>query len=64
MVLSGDTDAVLAVAATLRAAGRRTSRLRVSHAFHSARMEPMLDAFGEVAAGLTYRAPGCRWCPT
>ncbi|MFI6229761.1 SDR family NAD(P)-dependent oxidoreductase [Micromonospora echinospora] len=57
VVLSGDTDAVLAVAATLRAAGRRTSRLRVSHAFHSARMEPMLDAFGEVAAGLTYRAP-------
>ncbi|WP_328348261.1 SDR family NAD(P)-dependent oxidoreductase [Micromonospora sp. NBC_00421] len=57
VVLSGDTDAVLAVAATLRAAGRRTSRLRVSHAFHSPRMEPMLDAFREVAAGLTYRAP-------
>ncbi|BCL17252.1 type I polyketide synthase [Micromonospora sagamiensis] len=57
VVLSGDTDAVLSVAATLRATGRRTSRLRVSHAFHSARMEPMLDAFREVAAGLTYRAP-------
>ncbi|WP_432957857.1 SDR family NAD(P)-dependent oxidoreductase [Micromonospora haikouensis] len=57
VVLSGDTDAVLAVAATLRAAGRRTSRLRVSHAFHSPRMEPMLDAFRAVAAGLTYRTP-------
>ncbi|MGW4500208.1 SDR family NAD(P)-dependent oxidoreductase, partial [Micromonospora sp. NPDC004336] len=57
VVISGDTDAVLAVAAALRAAGRRTSRLRVSHAFHSPRMEPMLDAFREVAAGLTYRAP-------
>ncbi|SCL26530.1 polyketide synthase 12 [Micromonospora pallida] len=57
VVLSGDAEAVLAVAAALRAAGRRTSRLRVSHAFHSARMEPMLDAFGQVAAGLTYRTP-------
>ncbi|MGB2572479.1 SDR family NAD(P)-dependent oxidoreductase [Micromonospora citrea] len=57
VVLSGDADAVLAVVATLRAAGRRTSRLRVSHAFHSPRMEPMLDAFREVAAGLTYRTP-------
>ncbi|MFI7650775.1 SDR family NAD(P)-dependent oxidoreductase [Micromonospora sp. NPDC049460] len=57
VVVSGDTDAVLAVVATLRAAGRRTSRLRVSHAFHSPRMEPMLDAFREVAAGLTYRTP-------
>ncbi|MEU7574976.1 SDR family NAD(P)-dependent oxidoreductase [Micromonospora sp. NPDC049240] len=57
VVLSGDADAVEAVAATLRAAGRRTSRLRVSHAFHSPRMTPMLDAFREVAAGLTYRAP-------
>ncbi|MCX4473502.1 SDR family NAD(P)-dependent oxidoreductase [Micromonospora sp. NBC_01655] len=57
VVLSGDADAVLAVAATLRAAGRRTSRLRVSHAFHSPRMEPMLDAFRAVAAGLTYRTP-------
>ncbi|GAB3085358.1 SDR family NAD(P)-dependent oxidoreductase [Micromonospora schwarzwaldensis] len=57
VVLSGDADAVEAVAATLRAAGRRTSRLRVSHAFHSPRMAPMLDAFREVAAGLTYRAP-------
>ncbi|WP_229397774.1 type I polyketide synthase [Micromonospora okii] len=57
VVLSGDTDAVLGVAATLRAAGRRTSRLRVSHAFHSPRMEPMLDAFRAVAAGLTYRTP-------
>ncbi|MFI5837515.1 SDR family NAD(P)-dependent oxidoreductase [Micromonospora sp. NPDC051300] len=57
VVLSGDADAVEAVAATLRAAGRRTSRLRVSHAFHSARMTPMLDAFREVAAGLSYRTP-------
>ncbi|QDY80408.1 tacrolimus type I polyketide synthase FkbB [Streptomyces qinzhouensis] len=53
IVLSGDEDAVLDVAARL---GRFT-RLRTSHAFHSARMEPMLDAFREVAEGLTYHEP-------
>ncbi|WP_203735637.1 type I polyketide synthase, partial [Paractinoplanes durhamensis] len=57
VVLSGDEPAVLEEAAYWRAQGRRTRRLRVSHAFHSHRMEPMLDAFGEVAAGLTYAAP-------
>ncbi|GAA3291245.1 hypothetical protein GCM10020295_07600 [Streptomyces cinereospinus] len=57
-VLSGPEDAVLAVAERLRAAGRRTKRLAVSHAFHSALMEPMLDAFAEVAAGIRYHAPG------
>nr|BFE59146.1 hypothetical protein GCM10020063_036720 [Dactylosporangium thailandense] len=54
-VISGDEDAVLAVATRLRAEGRRTRRLQVSHAFHSARMDPMLDALAEVAAGLTVR---------
>ncbi len=57
VVVSGDTGAVDAVAEHFTALGRRTSRLRVSHAFHSARMEPMLAEFAEVLAGLTYERP-------
>jgi acyl transferase domain-containing protein len=37
--------------------GLRTKKLTVSHAFHSALMEPMLDAFREVLAGVTFHPP-------
>ncbi|MFQ6148740.1 SDR family NAD(P)-dependent oxidoreductase, partial [Streptomyces seoulensis] len=57
VVLSGDTDTVTAVAAELAARGHRTKRLRVSHAFHSPHMDDMLDAFRELASGLTYLPP-------
>ncbi|MEJ2871903.1 SDR family NAD(P)-dependent oxidoreductase [Actinomycetospora sp. OC33-EN08] len=52
-VVSGDEVAVAAVASHFE----RTKQLQVSHAFHSARMEPMLDQFREVVAGLTFHAP-------
>ncbi|MFJ5846775.1 type I polyketide synthase [Streptomyces sp. NPDC092903] len=57
VVLSGDEPAVLEALAYWREQGREAKRLRVSHAFHSARMEPMLDAFSVVARGITYSPP-------
>ncbi|MFJ1751298.1 type I polyketide synthase, partial [Streptomyces sp. NPDC088116] len=57
VVVSGDEDAVERVMAVARADGRRVSRLRVSHAFHSPLMEPMLAEFEQIAATVDYRQP-------
>ncbi|WP_452740235.1 type I polyketide synthase [Streptomyces echinoruber] len=56
-VVAGTAEAVDAVARELAAMGRRTTRLRVSHAFHSPLMEPMLAEFRQVAAGIAYASP-------
>ncbi|MFC0440049.1 SDR family NAD(P)-dependent oxidoreductase, partial [Kutzneria buriramensis] len=56
-VISGVEDAVLAIAEEFAARGRRTRRLTVSHAFHSALMEPMLAEFAAIAGGLSYAPP-------
>ncbi|MFF4717022.1 SDR family NAD(P)-dependent oxidoreductase [Streptomyces eurythermus] len=64
VVLSGAEDAVLELAERLRALGRKTKRLEVSHAFHSPLMEPMLDAFAEVARGVRYGEPGTPFVST
>ncbi|GAB3832942.1 hypothetical protein GCM10027610_025980 [Dactylosporangium cerinum] len=57
VVISGVEAPVLALAERLAGLGRRTRRLRVSHAFHSVLMEPMLAEFERVVRGLSFNAP-------
>lgn len=57
VVISGAHDAVSAIADRLRGQGRRVHRLAVSHAFHSALMEPMIAGFTAVAAELSVGLP-------
>ncbi|MFJ5262528.1 SDR family NAD(P)-dependent oxidoreductase [Streptomyces sp. NPDC088387] len=57
VVISGDAADVESIAAELAARGHDTKRLRVSHAFHSPLMEPMLDDFRRVAHVLDYAQP-------
>jgi acyl transferase domain-containing protein/short-subunit dehydrogenase/acyl carrier protein len=57
VVIAGDEDAASEIAAGFEAEGRKTKRLTVSHAFHSPRMDGMLEAFREVAQGLSYNTP-------
>lgn len=64
VVFSGTADAVDAVEKMLAGDGLRSSRLRVSHAFHSILMEPMLAEFRSVAEGLAYRSTSIPFVPT
>jgi acyl transferase domain-containing protein len=57
VVLSGDECAVLDAARYWEEQGRRTKRLRVSHAFHSHHMDAMLGEFGEIAQGVSFDKP-------
>lgn len=56
-VISGDDQAVAAIGAALERDGIASRRLDVSHAFHSARMEPMLAAFEAFAARFEFSPP-------
>ncbi|MCO1577177.1 acyltransferase domain-containing protein, partial [Crossiella sp. SN42] len=53
VVVSGNAEEVEA----LRDCGFRTNQLTVSHAFHSAHLDPILDEFATVARELTYHEP-------
>ena len=53
VVISGDEAEVLAIAANFE----RTKRLKVSHAFHSPLMAPMLDEFRAVVETIAFHEP-------
>ncbi|WP_371859008.1 type I polyketide synthase [Streptomyces paromomycinus] len=57
VVLSGDEHDVLELAAGFAAAGHRTRRLRVSHAFHSPLMRPVLEPFRSALARAAFGTP-------
>ena len=56
-VLAGPCDAIAELQTRLERDGVATRRLRTSHAFHSAMMEPMLKAFELEVASVSRRAP-------
>ena len=56
-VVSGEQSAIDAVIGSLDALGIGHRPLKVSHAFHSPLMDPMLDELAIVASGLTLREP-------
>jgi acyl transferase domain-containing protein/NADPH:quinone reductase-like Zn-dependent oxidoreductase/NADP-dependent 3-hydroxy acid dehydrogenase YdfG/acyl carrier protein len=56
-VASGDAEAIGRLEEVWRGRDRKTTRLRVSHAFHSPLMEPMLEEFREVARSLDFAPP-------
>ncbi|MCC4317694.1 type I polyketide synthase [Streptomyces malaysiensis] len=57
VVIAGDEAAVLEIAEDWSEQGRKTRRLRVSHAFHSPRMDAMLGDFRKVVEGLSFAPP-------
>ncbi|MGW5714854.1 SDR family NAD(P)-dependent oxidoreductase [Amycolatopsis sp. NPDC003865] len=57
VVVAGRQSIVDAFVEDFRARGARAQRLRVGHAFHSALVEPVLDAFRAVVSGLALHEP-------
>ncbi len=62
VVVSGEEDAALQLQESWKEKERKTSRLTVSHAFHSELMEPMLQDFEAVAKSLAYSDPQIPIC--
>jgi acyl transferase domain-containing protein/SAM-dependent methyltransferase len=56
-VISGERVAVDEIAARFAAAGSRTKALRVSHAFHSPLVDPVLDEFEREIGATQYAEP-------
>ena len=56
-VISGPRDALAALTAVFRAEGVEAKPLLISHAFHSAALDPILDEFHAVASAITCGPP-------
>ncbi|MGW5790541.1 SDR family NAD(P)-dependent oxidoreductase [Saccharopolyspora sp. NPDC003752] len=56
-VISGDPDAVQAIAGHWQNQGRTARKLHTSRAFHSPHCEPILDELERTARGLTFHPP-------
>jgi acyl transferase domain-containing protein len=54
VIVAGDEDAVERVAAAADERGWKHKRLTVSHAFHSAHMDPILSDFADAIAGIEF----------
>ncbi|HEU4594573.1 MAG TPA: SDR family NAD(P)-dependent oxidoreductase [Pyrinomonadaceae bacterium] len=61
VVLSGDRRTLESLSAKLAGEGLVCRFLRVSHAFHSPLLSPILKEFHELAAGLAYSPPRIPW---
>ncbi|MTJ10362.1 type I polyketide synthase [Anabaena sp. UHCC 0204] len=57
VVISGDKAAIDAICKIAANQGIKTTRLQVSHAFHSPLMNPILEEFAEIASQVTYNNP-------
>jgi len=57
VVISGRDSAVSQILERAASAGVSSTRLTVSHAFHSPLVEPMLAEFEQIAARFSYRSP-------
>jgi acyl transferase domain-containing protein len=64
VVLSGADGAIQRVQEVLNSDGIACMPLNVSHAFHSAQMDPALVAFEKMASGAVYEAPRIPWIST
>ena len=56
-VISGKSSAIADIVSKLEAQGIKTKYLKVSHAFHSPLMQPMLADFARVAREVSYSSP-------
>ena len=63
-VVSGRASALAALVERAQARQLPVAWLKVSHAFHSPLMEPMLETFATVAATVTFHPPRIRWIST